>query len=399
MLKKSKVKRQKFQVESRKSKVESRTLAAGLQALDMSSFSHGGDVHAFAHALGVSPEEVLDFSASVNPLGLSHFARQAYRRALQKVVHYPEPYAETLRQALSEYHDIEPASVLIGNGSTQLIYLLARALPSRRVLLIAPLFSEHAAAFRASGARVEHLIQRPPAFCLTLDNIERMLRAKPYDTLALTNPNSPTGVLASHGQVSELARLCRRTQTRLLVDETFIDWVEEESVKQVAARDPILLVLRSMTKFFALPGLRVGYAVAPPRVLQRLRTQIEPWSVNVVAQAVGKTCLQDRRFIERSRTFMNKERAWLRAELGAIPGLHVFPSAANFFLVQIRSRRLTAAQLAEVLAQKRLLIRVCDNFVGLGRQFFRVAVRTRAENLRLMDALRAAFIDSGEQSL
>lgn len=356
-------------------------------------------MHAFAHALGVSPEEVLDFSASINPLGLSHFARQAYRRALPKVVHYPEPYAETLRRALSEYHDIEPASVLVGNGSTQLIYLLARVLPSRRVLLIAPLFSEHASAFRTSGALVNYWKLRPPSFALDLERLKRTLRKEQHDALVLTNPNSPTGALLRQGQVDELIHSCRRTRTRLIVDETFIDWVEEETVKQLAARDPNLLVLRSMTKFFALPGLRVGYVIAPPRVLQRLHAQIEPWSVNVVAQEVGKACLKDRRFIERSRAVMDKERTWLSAQLSVIQGLRVFPSSANFLLLQARTKKISVPDLAERLAREKLLIRVCDNFVGLGKQFFRVAVRTRAENLRLIDALRAAFIDSGEQSL
>jgi threonine-phosphate decarboxylase len=178
----------------------------------------------------------------------------------------------------------------------------------------------------------------------------------------------------------------------LIVDETFVDWVEEESVKQLAVRDANVVVLRSLTKFFALPGLRVGCAVASPRVIQRLQSRIEPWSVNIVAQEVGKACLQDRRFIERSRAFMNKERTWLSAQLSAIQGLRVFPSSANFLLLQTRTTEISAPDIAERLAREKLLIRVCDNFVGLGKQFFRAAVRTRTENLRLVDALRTAFI-------
>jgi threonine-phosphate decarboxylase len=229
---------------------------------------HGGNVHAFAHALGVSPEEVLDFSASINPLGISHSARQAYRRALQKVVHYPEPYAETLSHALSEYHDIEPASVLVGNGSTQLIYLIARAFPLRRVLLVAPLFSEHLAALRTNGARVSYWNLRPPSFALDLEGLKRTLRKEQPDALVLTNPSSPTGALLRREQVDELIQSCRRMRVRLIVDEAFIDWVEEESSKQLAVRDANMIVLRSLTKFFALPGLRVGYAVASPGVIR-----------------------------------------------------------------------------------------------------------------------------------
>jgi threonine-phosphate decarboxylase len=351
-------------------------------------FSHGGNVYAFASALGVELDDVLDFSASINPLGMPRGARLAYRQALHRVMHYPKPYAESLVQALGAHHDVDPACLLAGNGSTQLIYAIARAFHPRRVLLIAPLFSEYAAAFRASGAQIEHFILRPPTFALALESLERKLHAKPYDTLVMANPNSPTGALTSHEQVSELARLCRRTYTHLIVDETFIDWVEGESVKQLAARDAKVFVLRSMTKFFALPGLRVGYAIAPPRVIQQLREQIEPWSINVVAQEVGIACLQDRKFIERSRGFLCSERAWLFARLQVIPGLHVFSSQANFLLIQLLRRDITADDLARKLAQDKLLIRVCGNFVGLGKQFVRIAVRRRAENHRLWEALR-----------
>lgn len=369
-------------------KVKSRLSDCRFGLLEARPEAHGGNIHAFARVLGVKPEEVLDFSASINPLGLSQRARQAYRSALQMVAHYPEPYAETLVQALSAYHDIEPAHILAGNGSTQLIYLLARVLPVHRVLLVSPLFGEHLAALRATGARVSSWNLRPPSFALDFEGIKRALHEEQYDALVLTNPNSPTGALLRRKQVVELIRLCRRTRTRVIVDETFIDWVEGESVKQLAARDADVIVLRSLTKFFALPGLRVGYAIASPRVIRRLRSCLEPWSVNNVAQEVGKVCVEDRRFIERSRTFMAKERAWLRAELGLIPGLQVFPSAANFLLIQIRLPHLTAARLAELLTHGRLLIRVCDNFVGLGKRFFRVAVRTRAENRCLLETLR-----------
>ncbi|HXG20990.1 MAG TPA: threonine-phosphate decarboxylase CobD [Methylomirabilota bacterium] len=350
-------------------------------------FSHGGNVYAFARALDVEFDDVLDFSASINPLGMPRGARLAYRQALHRVMHYPEPHAESLVQALAAYHDVNPACLLAGNGSTQLIYTVARAFHPRRVLLIAPLFSEHAAAFRASGAQVEHFILRPPTFALALESLERRLRATPYDVLVLTNPNSPTGALVLHEQVSELVRLCRRMRTRLLVDETFIDWVEGETVKKLAARDANVLVLRSMTKFFVLPGLRIGYAIAPPRVVQQLREQIEPWSINVAAQEVGIACLQDRKFIERSRKFLHSERAWLYARLQAIPGLHVFSSQANFLLMQLLRQDITASELACRLAQDKLLIRVCDNFVGLGKQFVRIAVRRRAENRRLLEVL------------
>lgn len=350
--------------------------------------THGGNIYAFARARGVTPEQVLDFSASINPLGWPAGAKSAYQHALSCITHYPEPYADTLTAALARYHDLDPAAVLVGNGSTQLIYLLARVLAARRVLLLAPLFSEHEFAFRLTGAQIEHCFLRRPLFTLSCGRLSEAL-ARGYDTLVLANPNSPTGVLLPLEQMEELIHLCRHTRTKLVVDETFVDWVEEESLKYRAVRNPHLVVLRSLTKFFAVPGLRIGYLLAQPRLVERLRAGLEPWSVNTVAQEVALACLQDTQFIQRSRKFMKQERSWLFAQLAKIKGLQPFPTQANFVLIQVTENTMSVAQLVRTLAQQNILIRDCADFRGLGTGFFRVAVRSRRENHRLLNALRS----------
>ena len=352
-------------------------------------YPHGGNIYALARARAVAPAQVLDFSASINPLGVPRRAVRDYHQALSRIVHYPEPYAESLTAGLAAYHGVDPGAILVGNGSTQLIFLLARFLSARRVLLVSPLFSEHAAAFRMNSARVERFFLRPPAFTCSLEQVREVLTSR-YDTLVLTNPNSPTGAAMSYGQVEELARLCRRARTRLIVDETFVDWIEEESTKHLAARSSHVIVLRSLTKFFAVPGLRVGYLIAHPRLVAQLRRHLEPWSVNTIAQTVALACLQDREFARRSRAFLIQEREWLFAQLDTVEGLHPFPSRANFLLVRI-SRGYDAPAVVQLLAEKNLLVRDCTNFPGLGRKFFRVAVRTRQENHCLLSELRALF--------
>ncbi len=349
---------------------------------------HGGNIHAFARSRGLSPDQVLDFSASINPLGWPRGVAKTYRQALARVAHYPEPYAETLTQALATYHDLDPRAVLVGNGSTQLLYVLARVLASRRALIVAPSFSEHDAALRHSNTRVSHLVLRPPAFALSIERLQETL-AQGYDVLVLTNPNSPTGALLSQAELEKILGVCRLTRTRLVIDETFVDWVEESSLKQWAARSAHVIVLRSLTKFFALPGLRVGYVIAQPRLVARLRAQLEPWSVNVVAQEVACACLQEGAFIQRSRTFMARERAWLATQLARIAGLRPFPAHANFLLVRITTPGVSVAEVGRRLADAHVLVRDCGNFVGLGKRFFRVAVRTRSENTRLVAALSA----------
>lgn len=358
-----------------------------LSTIRAPQYVHGGDIYAFARTRAIAPERVLDFSASVNPLGIPPRALMAYRHALSRIVHYPEPYAESLTAGLVAYHGLAPGAILVGNGSTQLIFLLARFLAARRVLLISPLFSEHDTAFRVSGARIDRFFLRPPAFSCFLEQIREAL-TNGYDTLVLTNPNSPTGAVMPRGQIEELARLCRRARTRLIVDETFVDWIEEESTKHLAAHNPHVIVLRSLTKFFAVPGLRVGYLITHPRLVARLRRQLEPWSVNAVAQAVALACLQEPEFAERSRAFLMQEREWMFAQLATVKGLRPFPSRANFFLVRVTAKGYDAPALVRLLAEKNLLVRDCTNFPGLGKKFFRVAVRTRRENRRLLVALR-----------
>lgn len=353
-------------------------------------FRHGGDVYAFAHARGVTLERVLDFSASINPLGWPPAAALAYHHALRRIAHYPEPCTESLTSALAAYHELDPGAILVGNGSTQLIFLLARTLAARRVLLVAPLFGEYEVAFRLSSTRIKRFFLRPPAFTLPLERLSELL-SKSYDALALTNPNSPTGALVPRAQMEELARLCQRAGTKLIVDETFVDWIEEASIKQLAARHAHVIVLRSLTKFFALPGLRVGYLIGQARLVERLRARLEPWSVNTVAQEVALACLRDQQFIQRSRTFMVRERAWLFAQLAALRSLRPFPSQANFLLLRITAGALDVSRLGQALARENLLIRTCEDFPGLGERFFRVAVRTRQENRRLLNVLRTVL--------
>lgn len=359
----------------------SKTSDAGLR-------THGGNIYAFARERRIPLEEVLDFSASINPLGWPREVASAYRNALSHAVHYPEPYAETLTAVLARYHDLALNNLVVGNGSTQLIYLLARVFKSQRVLIVSPTFSEHEAAFRCAGTRVTRFLLQPPTFVLTIAQL-RLQLAEGYDTLILTNPNSPTGTMVPHDAMQEIVQLCRRLGVRLLVDETFVDWCEDASLKALVQGQPHLVILRSLTKFFAIPGLRVGYVIAHPKNTQRLSTQLEPWSVNTIAQAVATVCVNDSSFIDRSCVFMVRERQWFERQLRAIADLETFPSSANFFLVKIKRRDLTAADVARQVAESNILIRDCANFPGLNKQFFRIAVRRRIDNKYLLAALQA----------
>jgi threonine-phosphate decarboxylase len=353
------------------------------------NFDHGGNVFAVARSLGVSPEYILDFSASINPLGPAPGVREALTTAFNRLVHYPDSDCTELREALALSHGVEPASICVANGSTQLIYLLPRLVPGKRALVIGPAFSEYAKALTRDGWEVEQFILESAAgFAFPFNRLEKSLR-NGYDLIILGNPGNPTGRLYPLSAVQEIDGLCQAAGCFLVLDEAFMDFCEEGSAKHyVAGRDGIL-VLRSMTKFHALPGMRLGYAIGKASLIARLALIREPWSVNTPAQAAGLASLTDAGYAEATRKLVTSERAHLFAGLAAIPGLSPFSSAANYLLVEIAGGK-TAGELAEQLLAKYILIRGCANFAGLDNHFFRVAVRSREENDRLLAALAAA---------
>ena len=351
------------------------------------NFTHGGNVFAVARQLGVPPEEILDFSASINPLGPPPGVRAAVAAAFDRLGHYPDSACTELAEALARHHGCEPANVCIGNGSTELIYLLPRLVAGRRALIIAPTFSEYAEALRQAGWEFDYLVlPSDDGFPLSLGAVREEL-AKGYGLLFLCNPGNPTGRLYGQEEVAELLDICRSAGTLLVVDEAFMDFCEEESVKRLVIDSGAGVVLRSMTKFYGFPGLRLGYCPggavtdgtarnAPPAVGgQHPRPggrSRGPGRRRACSRAAGPVWRRSGRF----------------SRLGspACRGVRVWPGAANYLLARLDGG-MTAAQLQERLLPERILIRDCANFHGLDGRFFRVAVRSREENERLLAAL------------
>ncbi len=349
-------------------------------------FGHGGTVYAVARLLGVTPEELLDFSASINPLGPPAGVREAVMTAFDRVIHYPDPRAEALREALARRHGIAEENVCATNGSTELIHLLPRLVPGRRALVVAPPFSEYAAALEKGGWEIHYLFLAPEdGFTLSLAKLEERL-ADGFDLLILANPGNPTGALVPLPAVTELLELCRLSGTVPVIDEAFMDFCEEESAVPAVIADGRGLISRSLTKFFALPGLRLGYAVGAPAVIARLSGIVPPWSVGTLAQAAGVAALADAGYRDRTLDLIARQRELLSAGLAALPSLRPYPSAANYLLVQLTSG-LSASTLRDRLLPHGILIRDCANFPGLDHRFFRVAVRGKEENSRLLAAL------------
>jgi threonine-phosphate decarboxylase len=348
---------------------------------------HGGDIDAAARLAGINAEEIIDFSASINPLGPPSSARKAFINSYQRISRYPDPYAVTLKEALAERHGLQSAEVLVGNGSTQLIYLFCAALRPRTALVIAPAFSEYTNALALIGADVRRLsLIDERAFQFSS---EKLMAAwdEDCDLLVLATPNSVTGQLIPKAEIENIARLALIRKKFVVIDEAFIDFVEDQSVKMLVRRNPFLLVLRSLTKYYALPGLRLGYIVGEARRIAQIASYQEPWSVNGPAIDVALACLDDQGFAAKTARWLEQEKKFVFNRLRTFEGLIPFPSDVNFLLVRIAKHTVDALELRSFLLYKKILIRACNTFTHLGGDYFRVAVRHRKDNRRLLAAL------------
>ncbi|MCK5803721.1 MAG: cobyric acid synthase, partial [Lentisphaeria bacterium] len=304
-------------------------------------------------------------------------------RHLEEVAHYPSLRADALVETLSATMSAPASTVVAGNGSTELLYALFRALAPRRVVIPSPAYGDYAVAAKLVGTEILPVVlSAENGFALDFDALADLGREG--DMLVLGRPGNPTGLAPPASKIRALAqRLPERT---ILVDEAFVDFLESDRTL-LDDRPPNVIVLRSLTKFYAIPGLRLGYAVAEVDVAAKLREQIPPWSVGTLAQAVGVAALRDQDYADETRRCTAEYRVALQQELARFSTLRVFPGTANYLLLQ-RQDGESARNLADVLLRDhRIAIRVCDNYVGLDDTFFRVAVRLPQENERFLDAL------------
>jgi L-threonine-O-3-phosphate decarboxylase len=350
--------------------------------------THGGNLAWAAELAGCSPSLILDFSASINPLGPPQSAIAAIERGLKDLIAYPDPNYQQLRASLSQHHPtLTPDWILPGNGSAELLTWAARELSElEQTHLVTPAFGDYQRALQAFGATVrEYPIDWKGEildFRLPIHHLQSTIHNR--HGLLLNNPHNPTGIVLNRETILPLMS----QYALVIVDEAFMDFLptdQQQSLIPVVQDYPNLVILRSLTKFYSFPGLRVGYAVAHPDRLQRWQQWRDPWPVNALAAAAAIAVLQDAEFQHQTWDWLIRARSQLFNGLASLPGLHPYPSAANFLLVETEQ---SSSQLQEqLLKHSRILIRDCLSFPELGDRFFRVAVRTEADNQRLLDGL------------
>jgi len=349
---------------------------------------HGGNIFTVARTLGVSPDSITDFSASINPLGISQTVRESLISAIDTLVHYPDSSHLELKRALAEHHNLAPVNFAIANGSTELIYNLPAMLSGKKALIVSPSFSEYGQALSQYDWEIQHFILSPASnFAIDTDRLAVKL-AEGINALFLCNPGNPNGTLYPRRVIEKIYGLCVEAGTFLVLDEAFMDFCEEASAKHFIVHADHAIVFRSMTKFFGIPGLRLGYSVSNAALAKRMDSLGGPWSVNSLALAAGVAAFEDIEHNRQTVKYVRQEKRCLIEKLEEFRQFRVYPSAANFLLVEIKDGTSARRLKDQLLAHHRILIRNCSDFRGLSASFFRIAVRTSEENQLLLDCLR-----------
>jgi threonine-phosphate decarboxylase len=357
--------------------------------------SHGGDVWGFSRKYNIPLEKVLDFSGPINFLGPSPKAVEAVKECARLIRFYPDPNPIELKMEIAKYvgHGVDAANIILGNGSIELIYMITEIFPSGfKAVIPVPSFTEYEkAALRVHGEAV--FVQLPENFALETQSIKKAIED---DTriVYICNPHSPSGTLYNREKILDILDFCHKKNVILSVDENYIEFTgktKDTTMVGYVKKYENLYVIRSVTKFYGMPGIRFGYGIAAENLVDELQTVRQPWSINSLAGFATLAAFKDTEFIENTKRTIAKERAQFAKMLSEIGDFHVFPSETNFLLVKILNPKLASTKLKDLMAEEGILIRDCSTFVGLDDSYFRVTVRSSKDNLVLVKALKKAL--------
>lgn len=351
---------------------------------------HGGNIHEVAKNLGCAPADIMDMSSNVNPMGpMPGLLKHLEEHLKEAVSALPQADASFCIEAFAKRYELDSTRVLAANGTTQFIYTIPRALHTKNALVLAPTYSDYADACAMHDVSCNFFITEPSAgFIPDMEKLSAAIETA--DTIFICNPNNPTGVFLSK---KRLLKICRAFPAkRFVIDESYLPFVEQANDhSMVHSGLENVLVLNSMSKIFRVPGLRIGFLIAPPVIIERFRRYLMPWSVNSIAQQAiaylmtRKAEVDD--FVNTSRSFLLGEKNFIVDQLAHSPNIRLFPSTTSFILAQLSTPH-TAASICDNVLRDRILLRNCGNFKGLNQSFLRISIKTRRENAAVVDRLK-----------
>ena len=346
----------------------------------MRAFEHGGNIY----NTDGQAENWLDFSANINPIGLSETVKTAILNHIDGLVHYPDPQAKELKSAIAVRYNIALENIITLNGAAEFFYLFFNTFRPRRVVIPVPGFSEYERAARAANCEVKYFFTYAEnSFNISFDELIEAIRTEDINCVVLANPNNPTGNLLGS---KEIIKLLEDVEF-VVIDESFVDFLgDDHSLRQLTKSYSNLVVVQSLTKFFAIPGLRLGFAIADETIINRIELGKDVWNVNYLAQKAGAAALNDVNYINKTRCWIAAERDYITDRLRNIEGITFFEPTVNFVLIKFKTVDI-ALNVIDTLKSHKILVRSCDNFPGLDGSYIRMAIRSREENCKVLDVL------------
>lgn len=340
---------------------------------------HGGDIYSRAYRI--------DFSANINPFGMPESVKRAAIEGVHQAIHYPDVKCRELRKKISGKEGISEEWILCTNGAAELLFALSQTLKPKKALLTAPGFAEYEQALKAVGCDLSfYQCRKSKGFILDDDYLKAL--GDEIDIIFLCNPNNPTGLLIPEKLINRILEICREKQIFVVLDECFLEFVNEKlqnSQKKWLAKMPGLLILKAFTKMYGMPGLRLGYGMcADTGLLEQVREVLQPWNVSLPAQLAGAAAMEEDAFVQKTREYIEKEREFLLKKLKELE-FSVYDSTANYLFFE------GPKDLYDTCAAEGILIRDCSNYRGLEVGYYRIAVKTRAENEELISVLKKHY--------
>ena len=383
---------------------------------------HGGNIYKIFREKNI--KEILDYSSNINPYGIPESLKKRITENLEILERYPDSDYIELRQKLAHLNKVDISNIILGNGAIEIIFLFMEVINPKKILIVSPTFGEYERAVKATERvedssilgdsnkkkddeksfgkqkiEIEYFeLKESDDFKLNIHNLKNEL-AKKYDLLIICNPNNPTGKFLKLDETEEILKECNKYNTKLFIDEAFIDFLKDgmkESIINTKENKQNLFVTRAFTKFFAIPGLRLGYGIYFDKKLEkRISEKKEPWSVNNIAEMAGLTVLDDTEYIEKTLKWITKEKIYMYEKLNEINGIKAYKTEINFITVKIEdklfSKELNVKILREKMLEYSILIRDASNFKFLDERFFRLAIKNRKNNTRVIEVLKEIF--------
>ncbi len=323
-------------------------------------------------------------------MGLSPKVVEAIIKNIELIKNYPDPEAVVLRRVVSEWLSLPQDMIVAGNGAVEILYLMVKVMEPRHALIPAPTFNEYEIAVRNNKGQVKDCcLDEERYFALEPDKIFRLWHDT--DMVFICNPNNPTGSLIYRDEVEDIIKKASVLGKLVIVDEAFMDFIPDRdnySVVDLVTRYNNLFVLYSLTKFFAIPGLRLGIGIGCPDVIEKINRFRDPWNVNCFAQLAGSVVLKDEQYIKNTVSFINQEKKYLYDQVKQIPGLTPIAPSANYMLINVAGLGYTAAEVCRLLGEQGILVRDCSSYKNMRPVYIRTAVKGRAENNILVESLQ-----------